>query len=246
MILLTNDDGIRAEGIRALFDALTARNFEVAVVAPLHQNSGVGHAITIHKPIRVAEFEWPGRAYAVEGTPSDCVRLGLHLLGAENVEMVVSGINDGFNTGRFVHCSGTVSAAMEALLNYKSALAVSLDDKKNGGNFRDAAVIGADMTDFVLRNPLPAGEMLNVNVPDIPLADMRGYRHAHLGNESYVDRFYETGEGWYEADYQYNADVVADSDIDRLRQGYVTVTPLHWDMTVHQGLHERSLPEWGR
>lgn len=248
-ILLTNDDGLDAPGIRAQFDALIEKGFAVTVIAPHVQNSGVGHAITINRPLHAREEYWENarRVLRVDGTPSDCVRLGLQILLPETVDLVVSGINRGFNMGRYVHCSGTVSAAVEALINGVSAIALSLDVWGDGDcNFSCAARIGADIAAHALERPLGAGEMLNVNVPNVPRDRMLGYHYARLGNEAYLDRFYETeeGSGLYVAEFERNEDIFADSDIQYLREGYVTITPLHWDMTVHTGLRERALPRW--
>ena len=240
MILVTNDDGIHAAGLAALAAALAPLG-EVYVVAPDREQSAVGHALTLHRPLRVEHVA--ERRFAVNGTPSDCVNLGVLGLLPEPPVLVVSGINHGSNLGDDVTYSGTVSAAMEGTLLGVPSMAVSLLDGEAGG-FENAGRIAELVAARTLVEGLPAKTLLNVNVPP---GEVRGVRMTRLGHRVYREKvvqevdprgrpYYWIGAGppeWREDEA---------SDIAAVHAGWASVTPLHLDLT-HFGALGR-MAEW--
>ncbi len=167
-ILLTNDDGIHAEGLWVLHGKLNVRH-AVTVVAPDRERSAVGHGITLHRPLRTARVQvnGGGMGYAVEGTPVDCVKIGLMEILDEKPDMVISGINPGANVGVNINYSGTVAAAKEAALYKVPAIAVSIQGRTDDA-YDFAASFTRTLAEHVYKKGLPFGTFLNVNVPDIP------------------------------------------------------------------------------
>lgn len=185
-VLLSNDDGINAEGIRALAQAFIHKGWQVTIAAPDGQRSAAGHAITVFEPISVRETKWPGaKAYAIGGTPADCVRVALHNL-AQKVDIVVSGINDGYNLGSDVIYSGTAAAAREAVLSDIPAIAVSTAPGMHEGIVL-AAKIAQEAARKLLAHPLRSGSMLNINVPGGAVVE--GFRQVPLGKVTYADAY---------------------------------------------------------
>jgi 5'-nucleotidase len=245
-ILISNDDGIRAKGIHALAKAL-ADAHEVYVVAPAQEQSAQGHALTLHHPLRVddmtALFHKEGAnvisAYAVSGTPSDCVKLAITTLLKETpVDVVISGMNHGPNLGGDVVYSGTVSAALEAAMNDVSAIATSAFDGYNPlCDYDDACQYLATHLEK-LTSLFEAGHarVLNVNVPAVPSQDYAGLKLCKLGKRMYKD-FYEKRQDPRNITYYWLAgELVAggcesDDDVEAIRNNYVTVTPIHADLT---------------
>jgi 5'-nucleotidase len=241
LILVTNDDGIHAQGLQALVDALEELG-EVHVIAPDREQSAVGHALTLHRPLRVERIA--ERRFAVNGTPSDCVNLGVLGVLPEAPALVVSGINHGANLGDDVTYSGTVSAAMEGTLLGVPSMAVSQVDP-DGGGFEAAAEVARLVAARLLVEGLPAKTFLNVNVPRGPLA---GVRVTRLGHRVYREKvvqevdprgrsYYWIGAGppvWEEDE---------GSDIAAIYGGFATITPLHLDLT-HYGALGR-MADWG-
>jgi 5'-nucleotidase len=241
LILVTNDDGIHAPGLQALADALEELS-EVHVIAPDREQSAVGHALTLHRPLRVERIA--ERRFAVNGTPSDCVNLGVLGVLPEAPALVVSGINHGANLGDDVTYSGTVSAAMEGTLLGVPSMAVSQVDP-DGGGFEAAAEVARLVAARLLVEGLPAKTFLNVNVPRGPLA---GVRVTRLGHRVYREKvvqevdprgrsYYWIGAGppvWEEDE---------GSDIAAIYGGFATITPLHLDLT-HYGALGR-MADWG-
>ena len=240
VILVTNDDGVHAAGLAALAHALEPLG-EVYVVAPDREQSAVGHALTLHRPLRV---EMVGeRRYAVNGTPSDCVNLAVLGFLPERPVLVASGINHGANLGEDVTYSGTVSAAMEGTLLGVTSMAVSQSDP-DGSGFEAAGEVAAAVAARLLVEGLPPRTLLNVNVPrEAP----KGVRLARLGHRVYSEKalretdprgrpYYWIGAGppvWEED---------GDSDIAAVHDGYAAVTPLHLDLTHHGAL--RAMAAW--
>jgi 5'-nucleotidase len=238
-ILVTNDDGIHAAGLAALADAL-AELGDVWVIAPEREQSACGHALTLHRPLRaVAMGE---RRFAVNGTPSDCVNLGVLGFLPEAPALVVSGINHGGNLGDDVTYSGTVSAAMEATLLGVPAIAISLLD---GGDLAHAAPVARLVAARVLVEGLPRKTLLNVNVP--PQAP-RGLRVTRLGHRVYSDKIVEQTDPRGRTHYWIGAgapawEALEGTDMGAIHDGFVAVTPLHLDLTHHGALARMS--EWG-
>ena len=232
LLLVTNDDGIHAPGLAALATALGELG-DVWVIAPEREQSACGHALTLHRPLRtVAMGE---RRFAVNGTPSDCVNLGVLGFLPERPAVVVSGINHGGNLGDDVTYSGTVSAAMEATLLGVPALAVSLLD---GGELAHAAAVARAVTMRVLVEGLPRKTLLNVNVPP---QTPRGLRMTTLGHRVYSDKIVEHTDPRGRTHYWIGAGAPAwesleGTDMGAIHDGYVAVTPLHLDLTNHAAL----------
>jgi len=237
-ILVTNDDGINAVGLAHLADAMSALG-EVAVVAPDREMSAVGHALTLHHPLRatcVGE-----RRFAVDGTPTDCVNLGIHSLLDFKPDLVVSGINRGGNLGDDVTYSGTVSAAMEATLMGIPAIAVSLVTLNDGENYLAAAKVALTVARQLMKNGLPADTFLNVNVPDLPSDLMRTPLVTTQGKRRYdgtiVDMVDPRGRNYYwigTADLKFHD--IEGSDYHAVSRGHVSITPLHLDLTNHSSM----------
>ena len=236
-ILVTNDDGIHSTGIHALAEALQELG-EVTVVAPLTEASAIGHALTLRRPLRIETFG--PRRYAVDGTPTDCVNIALKVILERGLpDMVVSGINKGYNLGDDVTYSGTVAGALEAALLGIPALAISLGQ---GGlpdaDFGPAAHVAADVAEAMIARPLPSRVFLNVNVPPGELkghrATVQGLRNHETSITSRVD---PRGRSYYWIDeVQCEWQDHDRSDYVAVREGFVSVTPLHPDMTAHAQL----------
>jgi 5'-nucleotidase len=238
-ILVSNDDGFRAEGIRRLREALLTLA-EVTVVAPDRNRSGASNSLTLDVPLRVFEAE-PG-VYHVPGTPTDCVHLALSGLFDYEHDMVVSGVNDGPNLGDDVLYSGTVAAAIEGRFLGLSTIAVSLCTTPDSGrNFGAAAEVARLLVAQILRKPLDRPLILNVNVPDVPYEQLRGFRTTRLGfrhpSEPVVPMQDPHGRKVYwvgPAGPQQEAG--PGTDFHAISQGYVSVTPLQIDLTRHSAL----------
>jgi len=235
-ILLTNDDGIRAVGLRALYGALTRAGHRVHVAAPMTEQSAVGHSVTLFSPLRVKEVEEPGfSGLGISGTPADCVKLALsHLLPAKP-DMIVSGINAGANVGVDVLYSGTVSAATEGALAGIPALAVSVDDY-HPTDLTEQAEYAVRMLDSEFWPSFPSQCVLNLNFPSGPLAQAKGLKVCRQTPCTYRD-WYDERKDPRGNPYYWLCGVIpaenVESDTDRgyLTSGYITVTPLTFDLT---------------
>lgn len=247
-ILVTNDDGIYAEGIYALACALKQAG-NVTVVAPDTQRSAVGHAITITDPLRVTEAKRNGKffGWAASGTPADCVKLGIKAIMKKRPDLVVSGINLGGNQGYNILYSGTVSGATEGALLGIPSIAVSLDTFKNP-DFRPSADFAVKLAGLVKKNSLPAGTLLNVNVPNVPAAKLKGVRITNQSRTCFNDWFDKRTDPhgntyyWMTGDYK-PKDPDSASDLNALLANYVSVTPIQFDLTDYKFISE--LENWG-
>ena len=247
-ILLTNDDGIWAKGIEALFEALSG-DHEVTVVAPETEQSAVGHAITFLEPLKVKPVKRNGRffGYALNGTPADYVKLAVRELIKPEPELVVSGINLGANVGVNVIYSGTVSAATEGAVLGLTALAVSIDAFQPR-DFRAATAVVLELIAKIERYGLPPGVSLNVNVPDLPPELVRGCRVTHQGDlkffESYDRRIDPRQNVYY---WLTGSAPLPDQDPgcdgDVLARHYISITPVRYDLTAYAALD--ALKTWG-
>ena len=244
-ILVSNDDGYRARGIRLLKEAL-AGLAEITVVAPDRNRSGASNSLTLDVPLRV--FESEPRVYYVQGTPTDCVHLAITGLFDYEHDMVVSGINDGANLGDDVLYSGTVAAAIEGRFLGLPAIAVSLctmPDEES--HFETAAEVARQLVAQLVQSSLEPTLILNVNVPNLPLAALRGFRSTRLGyrhrSEPIVPANDPRGRPVYwvgPAGPQQDAG--PGTDFEAIDQGYVSVTPLQIDLTRHSALP--ALQQW--
>lgn len=251
-ILITNDDGIDAPGIFALKQALDRAGHHVTVCAPDRPRSAAGHAITLHKPLRLKQVALRDGTlgYAGSGTPADCVTLGLiAVLENETVDLVVSGINHGPNLGWDVTYSGTVSAAMEAVIIGYPAIAVSVASYAEEIHWDGAANFVANvLAPQVVRNGLPPTTLLNVNAPDLPEDRIKGVRLATQGDRQYVDRLEKrhdpVGRPYYWLGGKiHDKEAAPGTDVKAIGEGYISVTPIHLDLTAHAFM--RDLRGWG-
>ncbi|GFE61753.1 5'/3'-nucleotidase SurE [Geobacter sp. AOG2] len=243
-IMVTNDDGIHAPGILALAEALGELG-TVTVVAPDRERSAVGHSLTLHSPLRVFELR-PG-FYAVDGTPTDCVNMGIHSLLPHRPDLVVSGINHGANLGDDVTYSGTVAAAMEANLMGIPAIAVSLATLERTGHFDAAAGVALGIARQVAANGLPADTFLNVNIPNRPAGEMQPTLITRQGKRAFagtiVDKTDPRGRKYYWIGSEapaFNDD--EGTDIHAVNRGHVSITPLHLDLTNYESM--KVLSRW--
>lgn len=243
-VLITNDDGVHAPGLAALAKRV-AEIAEVVVVAPDREQSAVGHALTLHHPLRAARIA--DNIYAVDGTPTDCVNLGIHSLLSFRPDLVLSGINRGANVGDDVTYSGTVAAAMEATLMGIPAIAVSLVTKGAGEHYEAAAAYAARLAQTVLEKGLPPDTFLNVNVPDQPAELIKVPIITCQGKRSYegtiVDKVDPRGRSYYwigTADLSFLD--IPGSDYDAVTRGHVSITPLHIDLTNYSSIE--TLKAW--
>lgn len=246
IILISNDDGIQSAGLHALVEAVKSLG-QVWVVAPDREQSAVGHSITIADPIRLVDFNVDGayRTFAVNGSPADCVKLALSELLPEQPALVMSGINRGENTGISIIYSGTVSAATEGAINGVPSIAVSLDSF-TPTDYSAASVIARRSAELVLSNGLPQGTLLNVNVPAIPQHEIKGVRVVKQGQgrfkETFLKRNDQRGRVYYWMDGHKLPLQETNTDGTAISEGYVAITPIHFDLTHHALLPE--LANW--
>jgi 5'-nucleotidase len=236
-ILLTNDDGIYAEGIKALYLALADLG-EITVVAPDTERSAVGHAITLSDPLRVKNVHRGGKffGYAVTGTPADCVKIAIRAILEDRPDIVVSGINLGPNVGYSVLYSGTVSGATEGAILGIPSIAVSLGTFENP-DYRYAAEFAKKMVRRVIEHKgLPQGTLLNINIPAVPQEQIRGVRIVKQSKRAIEERFDKREDPRKRTYYWLTGEVIEsdgreDADIETLRNNFVSITPIHCDMT---------------
>ncbi len=250
-LLVTNDDGVHAPGLEALVEALSPLG-EVIVVAPDRERSATAHAITLHKPLRVEKVSRNGAFYghAVSGTPVDCVKLALVSLLNEPPDFVVAGINPGTNVGTNAIYSGTVSAAVEGAMNRVTSLAISIDSTDDP-DYTAAAKFAARFLRSLVANECPPGMLFSINLPDLPGDEIRGVRITRQGRLMFREEFHERTDPqrrryyWLggelpefdEADEASGDDTSgADTDSTAVREGYISVTPIHYDLTDYAAI----------
>jgi 5'-nucleotidase len=251
-ILLTNDDGIYAPGLAALYRELQTLG-EVIVVAPESEQSAVGHAITLINPLRVREVALDGgvQGWAVSGFPADCVKIAMAELLPHPPDLVVSGINLGPNVGINVLYSGTVSAATEASILGVKGVAFSLDSYDKNADFAAAARLARELLEQVRGwHAWNNGVCLNVNLPNLPGAEVKGVRVTRQDTGPLVEHFERRVDPRRHVYYwlaEINARPVLDPDTDygALAQGYVSVTPIHHDLTDYRSLNDLLTLKWG-
>ena len=234
-ILVTNDDGFRSEGIHALARALRPLG-EVTIVAPTTEASAIGHALTLRHPLRLERIE--AGVYAVDGTPTDCVNVAVTHVIRALPDLVVSGINKGWNLGDDITYSGTVAGALEGALLGIPAMAVSLRQTRGDYDFSYAARAAATLAEAMLRRPLPPRTFLNINVPK---GQPQGYRVTVQAKRNHVtsvsERHDPKGRPYYWIEEGQNEWEPHDrSDYQAVRDGYISVTPLQPDLTARDAL----------
>ncbi|OGO35751.1 MAG: 5'/3'-nucleotidase SurE [Chloroflexi bacterium RBG_16_56_8] len=240
MILVTNDDGVDAPGLLALKQGLESLG-EIVVVAPDRNWSASGHTKTMHKPLRITSVTLRDGscAFATDGAPTDCVAVVMLGFSKEKPALVVSGINPGGNLAHDLTYSGTVAAAMEGAINNVPSIAVSINaNHADNIDFTPAAEYAARIARRVLTEGLPPDTFLNVNVPAIPIEQIRGVRITRLGKRIYRDalvvRQDPQGKTYYWIGGEPPSGVVEDgTDFGALADQYVSITPVHMDMTSH-------------
>ena len=240
-ILVTNDDGVHSDGIFALSQALSQIG-DVTIVAPERQQSATGHAITLHKPLRMTPVKLRdgSPAFASNGTPSDCATLGIFEAMGGDVDLVVSGINHGPNLGWDLHYSGTVSAAIEAAIIGRPALAVSVASWDADIHWGPAADFAARIAWWLIAHPLPPNTILNLNAPNLPQSDVKGVAVTTQGRRQYVDRVEKRTDPLGKPYYWLGGSLAEEaagaepgSDVRAVADGYLSLTPIHLDLTAY-------------
>jgi len=244
IILVTNDDGIYSKGILVLAKALKEIG-EVFIVAPDREKSAIAHSLTLHRPLRVEKIK--RNVYAVDGTPADCVHLGVNAILPERPRLIVSGINKGGNLGDDVTYSGTVSAAFEGTLLGIPSFAISLVSRSHF-KFHPAARFAVRVARSIIKRGLPRDTLLNINVPNLDEKEIKSYkitqqgRWTHNGN-AVVEKMDPRGKKYYWiGSGQLIFDQKKNTDFETVSKAYISITPLHLDLTNYASI--RLLKRW--
>lgn len=249
LILVTNDDGVDAKGIRMLAD--TARQFgRVIMVAPSTGQSGKSHAITFNTPLRLRRIFYDPyfEIYKTNGTPTDAVKLAQRfLLRNEKIDLVISGINHGSNTATSTLYSGTVAAAMEGCINGLNAIAFSLCDYAHNCDFEAALLAAKKLIPMVLEKGLPPHTCLNVNIPNIPISEIKGFKITRQANNYWDEIIDERTDPMGRSYYWMSGDMLRvdksrDTDEWAVSHKYISITPITTDLTAHNFIN--SFKEW--
>ncbi len=246
-ILVVNDDGITAPGIKVLIEEMQKIG-EVTVVAPESPQSGMGHAITIGKPLRIDEVKiYPGvRMYKCSGTPVDCVKLAVNkIFKGKKPDLCVSGINHGLNNSINVLYSGTMSAAVEGAIEGIQSIGYSYDDFSDEADFEKCRPLVRSIAQEVLKNGMPTGTLLNVNFPNVDT--IKGVKICRQANAKWAEEFDERRDPanrsyyWLTGVFQLN-DLGEDTDVWALDNGFASIVPVQFDMTAHHAI--QTLNSW--
>lgn len=246
-VLLTNDDGILAPGLRTALKILTgSRSIRVSIAAPERERSAIGHAITLHKPLRVRDVDLDGvEAWSVSGTPADCTKLAVLALLDSKPDLVVSGINAGYNLASDVLYSGTVSAAIEGVMLGIPSVALSVSGRGGARELDRAASFLSELIGLLEKQGLEPDTLLNVNVPP-PAGRAVPVELTRLGKPRYKDVFHRRvdprGRTYFWMAGQSDPDLAEGTDLWAVDRGAISVTPLHFDLTDHACLER--LPRW--
>ena len=242
-ILISNDDGINSEGLNSLVESITELACEVFVVAPDRDQSAASHSLSLHRPLRAERIA--DNIFSVDGTPTDCINLAVNgLLKDKKPDLILSGINKAANMGDDITYSGTVSAAIEGTLLKIPSIAFSLDSRNNF-KFDTASYYSRIISEYVLKNGLPAGTLLNVNIPNLDIGEIKGIKVTKQGKRLYdepiVEKIDPRGKEYFwiggnELDYVN----IEKSDFVSVIDGYVSVTPIKLDLTDYEYLDELS------
>ena len=241
VILVTNDDGVHSTGLTYLFEAMNTIG-DAYVIAPDRERSAVSHALTMHRPLRVEQLK--ERVFSINGTPTDCVAVGVNKILPLRPLFIVSGINKGANLGDDITYSGTVSAAIESTIMGIPAFAVSLVLQKqpsSHAHFETAAEIAAEIGRYILVHSLPYDTLLNVNIPDVPLNSINGIKLTRQGKRIYDDSIKETFDPHGQKHYWIGGgnpywEHGEDTDMQAIQDNYVSITPVHLDLTNYDAL----------
>lgn len=248
LILVTNDDGVTAPGIKMLVE-IAQELGEVVVVAPDSPQSGQGHAITLEQPLRIHRTRaFPDlEAYECDGTPVDCVKLARNVVTKERqIDLCVSGINHGSNAAINIIYSGTMSAAMEASLEGIPSIGFSLLDYRYDADFSQARAHIKRIMEGVLKNGLNGGRLLNVNIPKLPTAEIKGIKVCRQANARWIEEYQEAEDPrgrkyyWLTGSFR-NDDSGEDTDVWALENGYIAVVPSEHDLTDYATLERNEL-----
>jgi 5'-nucleotidase len=242
-ILVTNDDGIHSKGIIMLAKVLQELG-DVYVVAPDREKSAVAHSLTLHRPLRVERIK--KNYYAVDGTPADCVHLGVNAILPQPPELIVSGINKGENLGNDITYSGTVSAAFEGTLLRIPSFAISLASR-GPFKFHAAARFAVKVARHITAEGLPKDTFLNINVPNLEEKEIKSYKITHQGRYTHGNAVVEKVDPRGKKYYWIGGGTVVfdkkgDTDFEALSKGYISITPLHIDLTHDPSI--RALKRW--
>lgn len=244
-LLLTNDDGVNSEGIYKLAKELQ-KEHEIIIAAPSVEMSAKSHSITIAKPLFIKEVELDGinaTAYSISGTPADCVKVTIDKILDKPVDMVISGINYGTNLGIDILYSGTVSAAIEAAIHDLPAIAMSAEVKNGDVNFDTAASVAKEVIKISEQNSIKNNLVLNVNVPCLDKESVKGLRVCQMGGRTFTSCFEKVGND-NETSYILRGSLTnnnqSTTDVHFLRNGYTTLTPLHYDLTNFKIMNDVS------
>lgn len=237
VILVTNDDGVHSPGIIALRNAMEQLG-NAFTVAPDRERSAAGHSLTLHRPLR-AEKIGDG-VFSINGTPTDCVTVGINKLLPERPHLIVSGINKGANLGDDITYSGTVSAAIEGTMFGIPSLAFSLIADEHY-HFDTAARFALRLASYVLEHSLPYDTLLNVNIPNVPYTEVGGIRFTKQGKRVYDNSIQETYNPWGEKHYWIGGGTPywergEDMDMEAVRMNLISITPIHLDLTNYEAL----------
>ncbi|MCG6553284.1 MAG: 5'/3'-nucleotidase SurE [Candidatus Magnetominusculus sp. LBB02] len=240
LILVTNDDGVLSEGLTALFEAM-AEVAEAVIVAPDRERSATSHSLTMHRPLRVTEVK--KNIYAINGTPTDCVTLGIGKILGRTPDLVASGINKGGNLGDDITYSGTVSAAIEGTILGVPSFAISMLWDDGGFHFDTAAEFAKKIARSILDKGLPRDTLLNVNVPNRKSEEIVGVKFTKQGKRVYCNSIQETLDPWGKKHYWIGGGSPSweegeKTDFLAVDSGYISVTPLHLDLTNYDALHK--------
>ncbi len=244
LILVTNDDGIHTAGITALFETMSTIGHSV-MIAPERDNSAVSHSLTMSRPLRVKKTE--NNRYAIDGTPTDCVIIGIGKILEHKPDLVISGINPGGNLGDDISYSGTVSAAIEGTMLGIPSIAISLAGEEPF-RFNTAAYIAKKIAEMVLRQGLPKDTLLNVNVPNLPHKEIAGLKFTRQGRRVYDNSIKETHDPWGRRHFWIGGgtplwDQGNDTDSKWIAASHISITPIHLDLTNYRALDQLKR-EW--
>ncbi|CAK7066477.1 MAG: 5'-nucleotidase SurE [Desulfovibrio sp.] len=239
IVALTNDDGIRAPGLRSLYTALNEAGYDVRVIAPMSEQSAVGHSITIREPLRAKEYKENGfSGFGISGTPADCIKLGTSVLLDEEPDIVLSGINAGANVGPDIMYSGTVAAAREAAAMGCSAMALSYDSftPVDPAELARYATFAVDLMTRIPWQKIPDKRVINVNFPNVPFSECKGLKicpqTSAVWHDWYVEHKDPRGTPYWWLDGEIPPSMVAPgTDRAYLTEGWITLTPLRFDFT---------------